>query len=131
LEQFNKYAGLKFDVKLASADALDAVKAKTGRICPLVCENGFRAKGDTCEKVICRAGYVVGDGDRCERRPQAKPVAKQAEPGQNAETAKPETAAAASGQVICFSHGCRPVRPGCRLVTMGWRTGNPSQEVCN
>ena len=33
---FNKYAGTKFDAKLASFDALDALKAKPGRVCPLV-----------------------------------------------------------------------------------------------
>ena len=35
LDLFNKYAGMKLDVKLASVDALDAVKARTTRICPL------------------------------------------------------------------------------------------------
>jgi Putative peptidoglycan binding domain len=42
LELFNQHAGLKLDVKAASVDALDAVKARTGRICPLICETGFR-----------------------------------------------------------------------------------------
>jgi uncharacterized caspase-like protein len=56
LDQFNKYAGLKLDVKLARADALEAVKAKAGRVCPLVCNHGFRAEGDACVKIACKAG---------------------------------------------------------------------------
>ena len=35
LELFNKYAGMKLEVKLASLDALDAIKTKLGRVCPL------------------------------------------------------------------------------------------------
>ncbi len=34
LDLFDKSAGMKLDVKMASADALDAVKAKPGRVCP-------------------------------------------------------------------------------------------------
>lgn len=46
LSQFNRYAGTKLDVKMASTDALDTVKAKPSRVCPLVCEHGFKADGD-------------------------------------------------------------------------------------
>jgi hypothetical protein len=38
-----KHSGMKLEVKTPSADALDAVKAKTGRVCLLVCDTGFRA----------------------------------------------------------------------------------------
>src|SRR5579871_3375169 len=48
LTQFNRYAGTKFDSKTASNDALDAVKQKTSRVCPLSCEHGFKADGDHC-----------------------------------------------------------------------------------
>ncbi len=44
LEQFNKNAGTKFDVKLASLDALDAVRAKTSRVCPLICGKGQKRR---------------------------------------------------------------------------------------
>ena len=47
LSSFNDHAGTKFDVKLASLDALDAVRAKQGRVCPLECDRGYRANGDT------------------------------------------------------------------------------------
>jgi hypothetical protein len=54
-------------VKLASLDALDLIKSKTGRICPLICEHGYKADGDRCTKVTCRTGYEVGDDNTCEK----------------------------------------------------------------
>ena len=41
LDLFNKHSGLKLDVRVASADALDAVKGKSSRICPLSCDHGI------------------------------------------------------------------------------------------
>jgi uncharacterized caspase-like protein len=48
LETFNKTAGTKFDVRMASLDALDAVRAKTSRVCPLACGKGERIDGERC-----------------------------------------------------------------------------------
>jgi uncharacterized caspase-like protein len=48
LQEFNKREKTKFDVNVASIGALDAVKQKTGRVCPLVCGRGFKAEGDRC-----------------------------------------------------------------------------------
>jgi hypothetical protein len=45
---FNRHAGTKFDVKVASVDALDGVKARETRVCPLVCGPGTRLEGETC-----------------------------------------------------------------------------------
>ncbi|MET4455777.1 hypothetical protein ABIB10_005890 [Bradyrhizobium sp. RT3b] len=75
LTLFNKYAGTKFDSKLASFDALDAIKGKPGRVCPLVCDRGSRADGDTCVKIACRVGYRVNDENECEKMPDKKPIA--------------------------------------------------------
>ena len=78
LELFNKHAGLKLDVKVASIDALDAVKSKSSRICPLICDHGFRADGERCVKITCGAGLFVNVDNECEkkrvapRRPEAK-----------------------------------------------------------
>jgi hypothetical protein len=80
LDLFNRHAGMKLDVKVASPDALDAVKAKAGRICPLNCEHGFRADGERCVKIACGAGSFVNDDNECERKravptkPQPKPA---------------------------------------------------------
>jgi hypothetical protein len=67
LHLFNRNVGTRFDVHVASADALDAVRGKSGRICPLVCRPGFRPDGDHCEKIVCKHGYVLNDDNTCER----------------------------------------------------------------
>lgn len=120
LTLFNKYAGTKFDAKLASFDALDAIKAKPGRVCPLVCDHGFKADGDTCVKIACRAGYRINDDNECEKVQDKKPVATR-EDAQKRDTERKQTEAAptkpsASGQIICNQAGCRQVRPGCHIV---------------
>jgi len=51
LSAFNKNAGTKFDLKAAGADALEAVRSRKGRVCPLSCEPGYRAEGDRCTKM--------------------------------------------------------------------------------
>jgi len=72
---FNRHAGTKFDVKLASIDALDAIKLKPSRVCPLVCEYGYKADGNSCTKITCAAGSFLNDDNECEKR-REKPVAK-------------------------------------------------------
>jgi len=67
LELFNRHAGAKFDVKAASPEAFDAVKARTGRVCPLICDTGYRADGERCVKITCRAGFELNDEGTCEK----------------------------------------------------------------
>jgi hypothetical protein len=137
LDLFNKHAGMKLDAKLASADALDAVKGKTTRVCPLICDHGFKADGERCTKITCRAGYELSDDNTCEKIEAKKPTAKREEPKR--ERAKTDAAPAkpqASGQIFCTQQGCRPVQKGCRLdnVRIGMaRTdgGGLIAEVCN
>jgi uncharacterized caspase-like protein len=75
LAQFNRHAGTKLDVKLASLDTLDAIKLKSDRVCPLVCERGFKPEGDRCSRIVCAEGSFLNDDNECEKR-RAKPVAK-------------------------------------------------------
>jgi uncharacterized caspase-like protein len=75
LALFNRHAGTKLDVKLASLDTLDAIKLKPDRVCPLVCEHGFKPDGDRCSKIVCAEGSFLNDDNECEKR-RAKPVAK-------------------------------------------------------
>jgi uncharacterized caspase-like protein len=70
LEQFNKNAGTKFDAKLASLDALDAVRAKTGRVCPLICGKGQKPEGDRCLQISCESGFVLGSNGVCHKKPE-------------------------------------------------------------
>jgi hypothetical protein len=72
LERYNQNAGTKFDGKAASADALDAIKLKTARVCPLTCGSGLRRDGDRCVKITCAAGYFLNDDDECEKRKAAR-----------------------------------------------------------
>jgi uncharacterized caspase-like protein len=68
LSQFNRSAGTKLDVKTVNADTLDAIKQKPSRVCPLVCEHGFKADGDQCTKIVCAEGSFVNDDNECEKR---------------------------------------------------------------
>jgi hypothetical protein len=81
LSAFNRNAGTKLDVKMANADTLDAIKQKPSRVCPLVCEHGFKANGDQCVKIVCVEGAVLNDDNECEkRRDTKKPVATREKP---------------------------------------------------
>jgi hypothetical protein len=73
---FNKNAGTKFDVKLASLDALDAIKLKPARVCPLVCEHGFKVDGDRCSKIVCAEGSVLDDDNDCVKQRAKTPAAR-------------------------------------------------------
>jgi uncharacterized caspase-like protein len=73
---FNRYAGTKFDVKVASTDALDAIKLKPSRVCPLVCDHGFKADSEHCSKIVCADGTFLNDDNECEKRRGKTPVAK-------------------------------------------------------
>ncbi|RTE91844.1 caspase family protein [Bradyrhizobium sp. LVM 105] len=136
LALFNKHAGTKFDAKLASFEALDAIKAKPGRVCPLVCDRGFRADGDNCVKIACRAGYRVNDDNECEKVQDKKPVATRDDSNPRDDERKKTEAAPSkqtTGQIFCNNLGCRPVRPGCRLERqgVGGVTGITTHEICN
>lgn len=157
LSQFNRYAGTKLDVKVASTDALDTVKAKPSRVCPLVCEHGFKADGDKCTRIVCREGYAVNNDNECEKQRAAKPakpatakrddgderparqrrqsggVAGGAASGYGAAAGIAGAGrASGGGQVFCNSAGCRPVHRGCRLEYRGGGgPGNDANtEVC-
>lgn len=73
LSQFNRYAGTKLDTQLASSDALDAIKAKQARVCPLICQHGSKSDGDHCTRIVCAEGSFLNDDNECEKR-RAKPT---------------------------------------------------------
>jgi len=145
LDLFNKHAGVKFEVKAASAEALDAVKGKSGRICPLICEFGYKADSDRCVRITCGKGYELNDNGTCEKTELKRPTAKREEPKPQrppSDRAKLDAAPAkpqASGQIICGLGGCRPIQKGCRLENSvpsgtpgaGGTFDRSSREVCN
>jgi hypothetical protein len=75
LTLFNRSAGTKLDVKTASLDTLDAIKRKSSRVCPLVCEHGFKADGERCSKIVCAEGSFLNDDNECEKRRAKTPTA--------------------------------------------------------
>ena len=48
LRLFNRFAKLKLDVSSPSQDIVDALRGRDGRVCPVVCGDGFQVKGDVC-----------------------------------------------------------------------------------
>jgi hypothetical protein len=79
LRLFNRNVGTRFDIHVASVDVLDAVRGKSSRVCPLICQHGFRPDGDHCEKIVCKDGHQPNDDNGCERvargrRPNDKPA---------------------------------------------------------
>jgi uncharacterized caspase-like protein len=80
LASFNRNAGMKLDVKTASTDTLDAIRQKPSRVCPLICEHGYKADGDRCSKIVCAPGSFLNDDNECEKRRTNKPVARRDRP---------------------------------------------------
>ena len=155
LTLFNRYAGTKLDAKVASVDTLDAIKLKPSRVCPLVCERGFKADGDRCSKITCAEGSLLNDDNECEKRRARKPVASREEDDRPVrserpvrERPRPDAGAAGarigqgaaqagqgSGQVVCGETGCRGVTRGCHLEYRTFEKGGPypsggNIEIC-
>jgi hypothetical protein len=139
LESYNKSAGAKLDGKLASLAAVEAVREKQTRICPLQCERGFKADGEQCVAVTCPAGQVAGAGGACEAAKPAKAAAREpaaarrdAAPARSA--TRPPAGATGAGQgggVACSRFGCQPVKRGCRVETTVFREETQQTVVCN
>jgi Caspase domain len=154
LALFNRYAGTKFDVKLASIDTLDAIKLKSSRVCPLICEHGFKADGDRCGKIVCSEGSFVNDDNECEKRREKKPVAMRDSNDRPVRADRPvgersapaagiprpqasarsQAGGGSSGQIYCDVTSCRPVSRGCHLEYRGgggYGGGTGNVEVCH
>jgi uncharacterized caspase-like protein len=151
LALFNRQAGTKFNAKLASLDALDAIKLRPSRVCPVICGHGYRAEGDQCSKITCAEGSFLNDDNECEKRGGKKPVANRstgerptradrparerlAPAAQAAVPRQQATAKGSSGQIYCDRLLCRQVNRGCHLEYRGGsdRAGDAGNvEVCN
>jgi uncharacterized caspase-like protein len=154
LTLFNRYAGTKLDIKLASLDTLDAIKLKPTRVCPLICEHGFKPDGDHCSKIVCAEGSFLNDDNECEKRHTRTPTAKRDEPQPTGranarpmtgsgraptarrdedvrpdrlvrERPRPEARPQASGQIVCDVGGCLPVARGCHIEYKTTAQGGP------
>jgi uncharacterized caspase-like protein len=99
LELFNKNAQTKFDIKLASLDALDAVRSRPDRVCPLICAKAQRVEGDRCIQIGCGSGFFLNSNGSCEKRPEPAPKARNATQHEPA----PQRRSGSSGGQKCFS----------------------------
>jgi hypothetical protein len=111
LALFNTFAGTKFDLKLASQDALDGIKAKPSRVCPLVCDYGFKVEDDHCVKINCGSGFILNRNNECEKeakqkQPSAKREEKFPESNNGASPAGGSSAAAAAAGGGCDYDAC-------------------------
>lgn len=120
LTLFNKYAGTRFDVKIASTDALDAIKTKPSRVCPLVCDHGYKADGDSCVRITCRPGFELGEDNSCKRieTKRAMPPAKQ-------DAQAPESQSKAQSGGGSCSRMKDPLGCNCALKTGGYIFPSP------
>jgi len=91
LELFNKHAKTSYDFRLASLDALDAVRARTDRVCPLICGRGQRVEGDRCVQISCSSGFFLNSSGACEKRPEPAKRPQTAEQHQRRSRVAPST----------------------------------------
>ncbi len=134
---FNKHAGAKLDVKLASLDSLDVIKAKPNRVCPLQCQRGFKAEKDACVRITCPRGQTLRDDGACKAPDKSRNAArsdpKQAtDPKQGADQKPAAAKPASGGQVVCsHNSGCQAVKPGCRsvLIQPGYNQRDPVYHI--
>ena len=107
LELFNKSARTEFDIKVASLDALDMVRSKTERVCPLVCAKGQKEDGGRCVQISCGTGYFLNSSGACEKR--SEPVPKPRTADRDSESRRPAAAAPSrsGGGGKCFSFNGR------------------------
>ena len=118
LELFNKNAKTKFDTKVASLEALDAVRNEADRVCPLICSKGERAAGDHCVQIGCASGYYLDSSGSCERR-RHEPA-----PGQRTMAMRPmRPRAFAPGAFAPALPSAAPLGGSCALDSSGHRQG--------
>ena len=140
LDLFNRHAGTKLDVKTASADALEVVRGKSSRICPLICEIGYRADGERCVKIACRAGHQLSHDGNCEKIEPKKPPTQRAATPSRTPVEAPSTSSydpydkarivTQGGLRTCGENGCQIVPKGCRAIRNMGGGGLGGKIVC-
>jgi hypothetical protein len=85
LALFNRHADTRFDVKTASLEAIEGVRGKEGRVCPLDCGRGSRAEGDTCVAI-----HEPAAEPRPRERNVHEPVTRREPPRREERRAAPE-----------------------------------------
>src|SRR5262249_11982253 len=134
LSQFNRYAKTDLDSKVASTDALEAIKQKQSRVCPLTCEHGYKAERDHCTRIVCGEGSLLNDDNACEKRRGKTPVAKRDEQDRRDRRDRADRAdrparaprGPAGYDIVIGAYAPAPVRPRASASSRGQR-----QIVCD
>jgi hypothetical protein len=138
LESFNKNARTKLDPKKANLEALDAVRDRDARVCPIECERNFKADGEKCVRVACDSGFALNDKGICDpvkgRNRETKRT--QPEPQQRRQAAPAQAQRGRGGgsgqpQYACDRFSCRPVPKGCSVRTSSFRDQTEQTVICN
>jgi hypothetical protein len=74
LESFNKHAGTKLDVRVASLDALGVIRSRRSRICPLACDRGSSVQGNRCVPVETPGGRRNAERNHIKRASAGQPT---------------------------------------------------------
>ena len=139
LQLFNKSAGTQFDVKLASVDVLYLVRSKPGRVCPLICEYGYRVDGDTCARIVCKEGYGLSNENSCEpRMPRRKETPTATVTPERRASPAPERGGAPSGvgranqaKVTGAYRSCMGATSGCYERAIKTRSPEQARAWCS
>jgi uncharacterized caspase-like protein len=79
LRRFNKAMHARLDLNAPSSDTVAALQRQTSRACPLTCDRGYAAKGDTCVAIKVEPTRKSRRAERVERR-RAPAHAREAAP---------------------------------------------------
>jgi uncharacterized caspase-like protein len=101
LTLFNKNAGMRLDVKIASLDALDAVRSRTARICPLMCDHGYKPEGERCVKITCREDSFLNDDNSCEKKHDKSVARREKPPATHVQPTKEVCESTGLGHIFC------------------------------
>ncbi|MGZ5853914.1 MAG: caspase family protein [Xanthobacteraceae bacterium] len=139
LDAFNRNERTKLDQKAPTLESVNAVREKQTRVCPLVCDKGSHAEGDTCVKIACETGYAPDDKGNCvqskgqpqttTRTPAQEQPAKRQAPV-SAQQAGSSAKSSGGQSVACDRFGCRTVGKGCHVETSVFREETQQTVVC-
>ena len=76
LAAFNKVARTNYPTKIASTDALDGIRLKADRVCPLECVRSEHLEGDRCVKTVCSSEQVPNSNGSCDKKPEVRHSSK-------------------------------------------------------
>jgi hypothetical protein len=136
--RFNRHTGMRLDIKVASADALDVVKSKAGRVCPLLCDHGYRPEGEVCVKIDCGSGSHLSSDNECERDSRGtnrKEPLPRAAPSRSASPTAEGTAGAMQRADQAQNSGgyraCMGALPGCYERSLKRMSPGQAQAWCS